>query len=205
MPCHPGRIPRFVPAAVQDVELGHGVFPSSGRRRAVPVSKLRDTEVCTPPVGIGTALDPCEVILAHMLFLERRSKRLVYPLVQRKDHDAARFPVQPVVQRGVAAWPPFLLKISQQRGIYVVVGIGRGLLAGDAGFLVIGEKEAVSINDSGRVYLEKSVRAVRGEGDGYCLPAVDYSGGVTLDPPLDVDGAEIDEARGLGERDPQIT
>lgn len=128
--------------------------------------------------------------------LERLSEPSVDRAVQGEHHDSAGLPVQPVVERRVRGGPR-LFQVAKDGRVEVVVGIGRGLLAGYARFLVVGQKIRVPKEDARRIDLVGTPRPAPRLPNANLFPALEPSCRIALRAPVHLHGTEIDEIVGI--------
>ena len=84
-------------------------------------------------------------------------------------------------------------QVSEEGGVEIVVGIRRGLLAGSAGFLVVGQKIRVPKEDARRIDLIETPRPAPRPPDPDLFAAIEPSYGIALRAAVHLDGAEVDK------------
>ena len=132
-----GQNERAARFPTQYTEKGFGFLAFAFAYRRVFAADFSNFRIRCPRIIFRGALDPCEIFLFYAPLLESPAQGLIYPLFERKQHNAARFPVEPVVDSRVAVRGPLPCEMAQQGRENIVVGVVWGLLAWNTGFLVI--------------------------------------------------------------------
>lgn|GEM_PF-3969405 len=129
---------------------------------------------------------------------ERLAEPPVGRTVDGEHHDPARLPVQSVVERRVGGGGAHSLQVTEDRCKKIVVGVRRGLLAGRARFLVVGQEVFVLKHDAGRVDFKETPRPAPGPPDADFLSAGKPFCRIAHRPAIHLNGTEVDEIGRIG-------